>query len=441
MRRYTFALICGFVLCGPTLAGQDMAVTHARISLKPRSVSIERVTIENLSDVPLVAWEVGVFAPGASSPSLTASSDFFGRAFPPAENSGPIQPHARRVLDVELPDVQSARNVALELAVFANGTYEGVAPSTKRWRQSVQARADENRYWMRAIDEAPRLGVDELRRYFAAMGIERAGQAGVETSTRLRMRIENLTRQTLTLGGALSMLAQLRADAAGELAVLESALGRDSVPPPVTSAAVASERVTITGFVAAVENVGSQPIEAFSFTLVEPGGRGGSGQAADYCTVDVQPGTGHGPIASGEVREITLSSRISQGEPLPSISLKYVLFSDLSFEGPLSERDALLRSREGRAAGVAAALAALEEVAARPGQAEAILTARRLRRAQQAQQDGTSTDLYLFDEMIRQAKRSLPEFVASIQGRRARLERERQQLLRHTQTRMIVPLG
>jgi hypothetical protein len=432
MRPHVSMLMCGLILLVPRLYPQETDVKAASISLRPRAVAIQRVTIENRRNSPIVAWEVGLFAPGASQPSSTQYSDLSWSKGDEPVGRGPIKPNERRVIDVPLHNHQNLDVVALRMVAFADGHYEGTIAALRPWWQRRQQRADDLDYWIRAIDSLPQESAQGLRQYIARRAVDRAGQVKEDVSG-LRDRMATLSRQqNSTLDNLLSAIERIRADAARELAVLRPSLApADNPDGRVTSASLSSERATSTEFVVAIENLRSVPLEALAFEVNYVGARGGSAQSIDYCSAEPDTVPGRGRLMPGEVREFSLGSPVKEGDALPLVRLKYVMFGDLSFEGSPVDRNELLRHREQHAEELAYAIAALTQAAARPDQAEALLTATRVERARQLQQEGRQGSLANLDELIRQAKESPEQLAANAKARQEYLERERQRLLRH----------
>ena len=123
---------------------------------------------------------------------------------------------------------------------------------------------------------------------------------------------------------------------------------------------------------------------------------------------------------------------VNPDKPLPVVRLSFVLFDDLSFEGATHYQDELFRSREMQADDYASGIAALRQVATvKAGEVVAFLAARRTERARQLQVDKRRGDLLILDNLIRHAKQSPEQFLASANGRLADLERAHQRLLRH----------
>jgi hypothetical protein len=83
----------------PTALAQAPDIRGARIDLVAKTTDVLTLTIENRRDVAIMAWHIGLFAPGASKPRSTAISDFTGTIRGGSRsNSGPIQPGERRTM-------------------------------------------------------------------------------------------------------------------------------------------------------------------------------------------------------------------------------------------------------------------------------------------------------------------------------------------------------
>jgi hypothetical protein len=194
------------------------------------------------------------------------------------------------------------------------------------------------------------------------------------------------------------------------------------------------ERVASTTLVAAIENLRSVPIEAIGFETVDAAtNRARGGWGMDFCLAG--PGTterGQGRIQPQEIREFALGGTVDPKAELPLVRLSFVIFDDLSSEGRTTARDEILQSRERQAEDYAFALAALGQAAARPvGEIYPFLMEKRAERAKQLQTAGSGPNFMVIDELIRQAKDSPDRLRANAKRTEARLELERQRLVRH----------
>jgi hypothetical protein len=64
------------LLSARTVLAQDTPIAGARLTVIEKKMGGLSVTIENLRDVPLVAWEVGVVRPGSPAPGVVQTADF-----------------------------------------------------------------------------------------------------------------------------------------------------------------------------------------------------------------------------------------------------------------------------------------------------------------------------------------------------------------------------
>lgn len=133
-------------------SAQDSPVTGARVTVVEQKKRGLEITLENLRDTPLVAWELRVVIPGSSEPAVSQLSDFVAY---PAEN-GPVPPGARRAVRYSLSDFPEGSTAVVTLAVFADGYFEGRPESVDKLRQRRKERADDLRDWAEVISQMPR---------------------------------------------------------------------------------------------------------------------------------------------------------------------------------------------------------------------------------------------------------------------------------------------
>jgi hypothetical protein len=432
MRTHASVLVLGLVLLAPRPLAQYSEIRGARLTAQPRTVPIERITIENRRNSPLVSWEVGFVRSGANRPWMTHSSDFSVSGRYP-DGDGPIQPNERRLIEVQV-DSPEANVVGLTMVAFADGYAQGDTAALAPWRQRRQERANDLGYWIRSVATMPRGSEQEARQYLAERAAERAGQINGDPSG-LRDRLSFLARQQNTpLANLLFAVDRARTEAARDLTILQRSLtvtSADNSGSAVTSAGVSSERAAGTEVVVTIENLRNVPLEALAFDIIDHDGRAGRTTGIDYCCEAADRSKPGSSLQPGEVREFPLRHRLKDGEAPPPVRLKYVMFEDLLFEGSAADRTALLRAREERADDLAYAIAALTQAASVPGAAEAVLTTKRAERARQLQMLGRHSMLGNLDEWIRQAKVSPGEFAANVPAIQSSFELQRQRLLRH----------
>src|SRR4029078_11143410 len=108
-------------------------ITGARVALVPRTAAGLNVTIENRRSSPLVECAISITRPGQSAPP-GIHSYYFSGAYPGRPESGPLQPNARRDLELVLRDGTGMETPAMTLAVFADGFVEGAPGQVDAWR-------------------------------------------------------------------------------------------------------------------------------------------------------------------------------------------------------------------------------------------------------------------------------------------------------------------
>jgi hypothetical protein len=420
------AIAIGLALSMPA---QDTEVKGARITLVPKTTDVLKLTIENRRSSPLVECQVGLFARGADK-----SSAFSGWHFYPGSADGTVQPNERRTVDAKLefaPGVETAR---LNLVVFEDGYYEGVASAVEPWRKDRQARVDDLRYWDGVFNLMPRVSETDLRAYLTSRLDDRAGRPGQDPNGMGSVigKLRDVLRRYPSGPDVWSGLDRLRAETKSELAGLtaQPAGKAAGAVDAVTSAAILSqERAPSKSYAAAIENLRDVPIEAFGLELVDAG----TNRQRSGLTSDLGPGQRPGesvsprggPIQPREVREVPL---LNADGAAPLVRLAFVIFDDASSEGRAAPRDELLDRRQKRAANLAFAIAALGQAAGRPaGEVEAFLLQKRAERARQLLAEGASGSLQLMeiDELIRQAKESPERLVTNAKARQEELERQR----------------
>lgn len=426
-RRIASAGILAIELMTPAPGrGQDPLVTGARISVIRDPASVVSVTLENLRHAPLVAWELGLQRSGADRPETIESADF-SAAGPWAPDFGPVAPNERRTATFHSPaDPSSVPMVTL--AVFADGYVEGTATSVAGFRKRREQEREDLRFWIDALETMPAGSDEGLRRYVRNQLTLGAAQ-GPESIFAANLRgvvTEKAQRPPGWLAGAVRQ--QVRA-ARERLASLERPLtGLASAAGEVTGvrlSRVPGEGHTTIG--AEIENLSEVPLEALR--VVYPGGD----RTIDFCGV---LGPADGPIQPGERRTLRLEPAVDANTPTPVVTLTFLLFSDFTFQGRTADRDDVLRGRERLADQLAFAVAALSEAAhLLPEQIAPFLESQRRSRAIATAADPQGPDRsWELGEAIRQITAGQGDARALSSAMAARLETQREQLLRHRST-------
>lgn len=426
-----FSIVLALLASAGAVRAQDPPITGARFTLLERSEGSLSVTLENVRDVPLVAWQIVTVGNGSNRTITTYWRDRTSTE-PYSPGDGPIPARGRRVLSVEVGN-SDGRTASMHLAVFADGYYEGVGAD--RFLQQRREEAEDLRYWIDALRSIARAPDSDVRRALEDHLAER-GSHMKESSAATNL-------QHLVADGAAYSPASLRSALAARVTQMQERLAivdRPMIPGPLQrSSDVPSVRITSTPSTTSrlygvVENVRGVPIEALGFQQYEQGThrlRGGT--THDFCGTKGAP-SGSGAIQPGERREIAMSWERNPDGSLPDVKLHFVLFEDLKFEGSLSERDSILKNRERRAADAEYWITALTTAATQsPEKAREYLeTKRRERAAQMAvSRFGSATNAQTVDSVIERTTTAPTEFAAMAVAIAANLEQQRLQFMRH----------
>jgi hypothetical protein len=240
-------------------------------------------------------------------------------------------------------------------------------------------------------------------------------------------------RDAAAAGFVFTIVQSIEKETARQAEVLTRLLAAPQSLESAAAVSIASRPSTRTRYVVAIRNLRDSPIEAIAFDHYQPGSERPSGrEAMDFCTSEPDARAGHGRIAPGESREFPFSRDIADSAVLPKVSLRYVLFDDLVFEGRASDRDELFRRREeladdmAFANGVRAALANVSDSALpeflQKKKAERIAQLLSLKRVPEA---------YALDRMIDDAARSAARLRETSSAAIGRDDAQRLRLLRH----------
>ena len=344
----------------PVLA-QDSAITGARVTVVEKPAGTLLVGLQNLRDSPLVAWELRVRS-GATSPGIVSSTDFTGPG-PYVAGDGPLSPLEQRVVRIQTSSVAADAAVVMQLAVFADGYYEGESEAAAEYRGKRERRADDLRFWLAALQGVPRGSDDEIRTYLRdqlARHAARPDAAESIAASRIRsLALEDVPRAPDWIS---SLLERQATEMRAHLTRLEQSL---KPPSDALAGHVGAVAVAITGtpqgrFYVVVDNVTSVPIDAFGLRY-----EGGT-RMRSFLFSSANGAPGQGPIQPGEKREVPVSIGFGDRPDRPDVTLLFLLFADLRFEGPRSERDEVLRILRGRSAEMTFTIATLSEAIQQP---------------------------------------------------------------------------
>lgn len=121
--RIPAGLFVSFLLIAASASAQDTRIAGARFTVIEKNEDVLAVTIENLRDSPLVAWEIGVLPPGDRMAAAIHSAEFAPAAKYGPE-SGPVPPHARRLINIPIDGRPAGWTAVVNRVVFADGHRE-----------------------------------------------------------------------------------------------------------------------------------------------------------------------------------------------------------------------------------------------------------------------------------------------------------------------------
>lgn len=391
----------------------DTAVTGARVSIATKAATTVEIVIENRRDVPLVEWQVGSgWAIGG------------GR--------GSIAPHAQQTIELSPTKGAAGPPARIVVAAFADGWFEGVGPPFQTWLDARRAHTADLGYWVRAFMAMPRVSLLELRKYLADRLAERAVDDRPNMS-HVSDRVREVLQRFPDGPDVWQPLDRLKAQTEAEYleASRQGPRGNPGAVQTVIGAAVVSARETsTTDYAVVIENLREVPIEAVGFDEVDASGRKRGGQSVDYCVSDPARRDRFGRIQPHERREFPLYGRT---DPPGQYRLSFVMFDDLTFEGPASARADILQRRDERAEEFAFVVDAVTQAATKPaGDVEAYLLSRKVERARQRQEQGKPPVFGSpLDEMLRRVRESPARFLAGVDAYRKDLEQALARLRRH----------
>jgi hypothetical protein len=361
----------------PALA-QDSTVTGARVKVVDRAAGTLSITLHNLRESPLVAWELAVVRP--RTPPVTGISDFI-RPFAYPSDSGPVTQGEPRQVRVQTADSAADADVVVQLAVFADGYCQGQRAAFERLRAARAREAESVRVRLAALQQMPPTSDDEA---LAA-----------------QMR-EHLTRLEQPVTPAPEWLN-------GNVDTV--LVSRPGVPQ--------ARHYTV------VENLRDVPIEAF-------GVRYGSGTIARFFLFSASADQSGGPIQPRATREVPVSIGHGDNPDPPEVSVAFVMFADGAFEGSSTERKSVVQFLQRRSADMTFAIAVLSDALQQPAEriADFLESQTRERAAALAAAREHPSPSGEIERVIRRA-RSAPneapgyaaEVIAQLEATRARLAR------------------
>jgi hypothetical protein len=312
-----------------TIAAQDTPITGARLTLVEKSEPALTVTLENLRDVPLVAWETATLHEDSTQPATVSFQDRRSTQGNASEN-GAVPPRGRLVQTMEVGN-RDAIAAIMHLAIFADGYYEG--PGGDSYLQRSREESEELRYWIQALRSIALAPDSDMQRTLN----ERLAERGSEIKYLTTVAALRYLRDEIEAGSAASFRSALAArmtEMQERLAILD----RPMIPGPlqrssdVPSVQITSTPSTTTRLYGIVENLRDIPIEAFGLQQYQ-GGSGRLRGGLTFCGVSIQPGERH---------EVELTWLNNPDGSLPNVKLHSIMFEDLRFEGSSAGRSRCL---------------------------------------------------------------------------------------------------
>jgi hypothetical protein len=423
------ALVVLIALMPAASFAQDPAVAGARASIVEKRMGAVSVTVTNRRDSALVAWEIGLFRPGAPRPEYVSGSDFTGSIVSFSADSGPVHAGASRTIRLSTFE-ESGYSAAVTFALFADGHYEGEPRATEAFLEKRTKEADDLRYWLGALSGIPAESDDDVRRGLRER-VAKAADAGRLRDSTLGANLRNLATEEFQrpVGGVLRTFKHYLESARARLASLERPVAVEPERAQVVSVAVRATAVTNVLTTARVQNLRDVPLEVVKVVEFENGRRSG-GMMTDLCC-QAEARSESGPIQPGETREF-LSGSVREKEAVRHAELEFVMYADLTWEGPRSLRNEVLKTRELRAADAAFWAGVLTDAGLMPvEQGIAYLQTKTRERAgvwALSPVPGFQSDV---DEVVRQARRNPASFATAARTCAWRLETYRIQATRH----------
>jgi hypothetical protein len=423
------------LLLSPAPAPQaDRAVKSVSITVEMRPNPAPTFAIVNHYPAPIEAFH---FRIDLGRPTLLSYDADMSRTVqtPPADH-GPIQPGERRLVEYDPHTDLSNAKLNLDGLVFGDGHYEGDPIVLQKWFADRDVLAEDLRYWIAVVDALPGHTNSEISAYLRQRDIEHQRDTPADAS-KVRASVRSLLTGTPPEGRLDQSVATLRARTAVRLEMATRHLHPPAVPAtPDTGEKSAEISMVPDAFldaVAVIRNHGRLPLETWWVVPTSPTTKLPE-LRMDECTLSGAPpnrGNTTGPIPAGGSRELVMF----KGDMLPpgtnvTATLSLVIFSDLSFEGPLKNRDAAYRSRERQAGERTFWIDALNTALTQPASAIAVLQAKveESQRRGDAMAPSMQSNVRNLESLFHRMPEQIPKSLTTM---RDRFEHERTLLLRH----------
>ena len=315
----------------------DIPLTGVELHTEPRSIPVDVIVIRNRHQAPMVRWTV-----------KTSHYSTSGRAT--IDGNGAILPNeVRRMPHQNYPE-GSAKTVAVELAVFANGDVQGTRSAITDLERESAGVVEELVFWQTALDTLPRSPQSDAFAYIRNK-LEERRRAVVEDETGIRSRFESFFSPKVPrpIWWTFSGVDGLKTDLAEQLTHARRIHAGSRTPSyTVTAVETSVEAGIADGLAIVLKNLRSLPLEAWGYQEFDSGSvRPKGGHSSDTLGGPSRPGSG--PIAPGEARELRTLLIEASNKPPSSFAPWFAVWEDLVWQGSASEHAFLLERRRQQA--------------------------------------------------------------------------------------------
>ena len=349
MTTFMYCRLLAGVLALTGLQAQagDIPITGVELRTEQRTIPVDVIVIRNRHHAPLLRWTVKATGDRVSYNTGSDHSMYFGPTIP--GRSAILPNEVRRMTHPNQPE-GSAKAVAIELAVFANGDVQGTRSAVTDLARDSAGVVEELVFWQTALDTLPRSPQSAAYAYVRDKLSERR-RAAQEDHTGIRARIESFVSAGVPrpIWWTFSAVDGLKKDLAEQLARARSIHAGARTPTyTVTAVEAGVETGTANAQVIVLKNLRSLPLEAWGYQEFAPGSlRPKGGHSSDALGTPSRPGWG--PITPGEAREIKTMLPADQDQPASSFAPWFAVWEDLVWQGSASEHASLMERRRQQA--------------------------------------------------------------------------------------------
>ncbi len=319
---------------------RDVPGTSARLRHVREPVPALSVSITNHRKVPLASWKYLLTGPGGTATAQGRGPDWSGAA-------AYLAPTHER-LHVGEGAAGAWTSARLRLAVFIDGVIEGEPDAIQEELAGRDSAVEDAAYWVETVEQVPLTSDAEAIAFVKRRVAERPATSPTasQTGAALLINMSSQAREGQARARALTEIRRIRLEL--QTAIEHQRHARPVQPsthPP--SVVLTSKLVETTRVVLVMDNLSSQPIEAWATGRFEPRNPRwlNASMLIDTCAGSA-PKAGAGPIQPNETRKLqTLADRDVPDAELPTYVLTLVMFGDLRYEGAAEWRDKIVAGR------------------------------------------------------------------------------------------------